>query len=158
MNPLIERYGGERRWVNWRPAEVENKITKVPYSPITGRKASATDPATWSTYEEAEQRDSNLGIIFASDRKLLGVDIDHCLNEGRIQHEKVKEIEEFLAQSNTYTEISPSMTGLHIFLSLTEPIALTANRNGNFECYIEKRYFTVTGTPYGLERPIREGL
>ena len=42
-----------RQWLCWRIEERDGKPTKVPYSPLTGEKASTTDPGTWTTYPEA---------------------------------------------------------------------------------------------------------
>ena len=56
---------------------------------------------------------------------------------------------------NTYTEISPSGEGLHLYLKLSDPLTLIANKKAPYECYTEKRFFTVTGKPYGEEKQIR---
>ena len=41
-----------RQWLCWRIEERDGKPTKVPYSPLTGKKASATDPQTWASYQK----------------------------------------------------------------------------------------------------------
>ncbi len=35
-----------RQWLCWRLEERDGKPTKIPYSPLTGSKASITDPKT----------------------------------------------------------------------------------------------------------------
>ena len=35
-----------RQWLCWRTEEREGKLTKVPYSSLTGRMASSTNPET----------------------------------------------------------------------------------------------------------------
>jgi primase-polymerase (primpol)-like protein len=42
-----------RQWLCWRIEGRDGKPTKVPYSPLTGEKASTTDPETWASYSEA---------------------------------------------------------------------------------------------------------
>ena len=41
------------QWVVWRWEERGGKATKPPYSAITGKLASSTDPDTWTTFEKA---------------------------------------------------------------------------------------------------------
>lgn len=154
INILASTFGEEKRWVNWKHVTVDGKITKVPYAinntndPINDTKASTADPLTWSTYEDAIKASSNVGIVFMSDRLLLGIDIDDCLEGNTIVHEEKEKIEKLIKEAGTYVEISPSNKGLHLFLSLTAPLQLTANRKGSFEAYTSGRFFTVTNNPY----------
>lgn len=143
---------GERCWVNWKFEEREGKKTKVPYTPNNTR-ASSTNPATWSTHDEvvavAENFDG-IGIVFTG--SLLGIDLDHVISEdGTI----TAEIATLIEKAKTYTEVSPSKTGLHLYLRLTEPLLLERNRSGSYECYTTGRFFTVTGIPWDASCPIR---
>lgn len=153
-NPLIEKFGDEQRWCNWRLEERKGKKTKVPYA-IDGSLGSSTDPKTWATYADARLADENVGIVFTPDRLLLGVDIDHCVEGDKIKHAKSKAIREFIKAADTYTELSPSQTGLHLYFALSAPLSLVANRHEPFECYTEGRYFTVTGVAFGINRKVR---
>ena len=152
-NILPSTFGEQKRWVNWKYEEVEEgRITKLPIS-IDGRTASSIDPLTWSTYEEVANITENIGIVFTPDQLLLGIDIDHCFENGEIVHDGKENILKLIKEANTYTEISPSGTGLHLYLSLTAPLKLIANRKGSFEAYTSGRYFTVTNNP--LEEPLQ---
>lgn len=156
INILVSRFGEQKRWVNWE-YEKNNKgeDTKVPYQ-INGRdKADSTNPLTWSKYEDAIKASLNVGIVFMSDKLLLGIDIDHCLEGDTIFHEQKESIEQLIKEANTYTEISPSNKGLHLFLALTAPLQLIANRKGYFEAYTSGRFFTVTNNPYKETSPVR---
>lgn len=157
MNPLVKKYGKEKRWVNFKIQTRKGKTTKVPYSPITGKMASSTDPATWSTYEEAKKVSPNVGITFTPDKKLLGIDIDHCLQKGtnKITHEQKETIAELILEADTYTEISPSGEGLHLYFTLKDALKLVSNKQAPYELYTEGRYFTFTENAYGEERPVR---
>ena len=43
-----------RQFLNYRnEPDKSGRNMKVPYSPTTGRRASASDPSTWGTLEEA---------------------------------------------------------------------------------------------------------
>lgn len=156
INPLIKKYGKQKRWVNFRIQERKGKKTKIPYSPITGKMASSTDPETWSTLETALKVSKQVGITF-HDRLLLGIDIDHCLKKGtnKITHEKSTEIAELIIEADSYTEISPSGEGLHIYLALKEELTLESNRKAPYEAYTEGRYFTFTGNSYKDVKDIR---
>lgn len=157
MNNLIQKFGSDKIWVNYSLEVVEARITKIPYSPITKRKASSTNPSDWTTYEDAIAVNKNIGLVFPPSQKIIGYDFDHCLNEqGDIIGDNKEMIIEFLIEAGSYCEISPSSTGLHVFLSLTEPLKLEANRHDNIEIYNQARYFTVTQNVYKEFDTVRE--
>jgi len=63
----------------------DGKPTKIPYSPLTGEKASSTNPETWAYYPEAleaykERGYGGIGFVFTPEDDLCGVDLDGCLN------------------------------------------------------------------------------
>ena len=138
------------QWVCWRSEEREGKLTKVPYSPLTGDKASSTDPETWAGYGEAisaceEHGHHGLGFVFTPEDDLCGVDLDKCLDSETGEMEGwAKDIIEEL---DSYTEISPSGTGFHVLVRGKLPTG--RNRKGRFEAYDRDRYLTVTGRHLG---------
>lgn len=150
-SPLIEKYGDQKRFVNWRLEERKGKQTKVPYS-IYGRMASSTDPDTWAKHSLVRTLDKNVGIVFTPDKLLLGIDLDDCVNSGVVDNSVINEL---LTKCDTYCELSPSETGLHLYLELTEPLTLTANRHDKYEAYTSGRYFTVTNVPFGDVKNVR---
>jgi primase-polymerase (primpol)-like protein len=134
------------QWVCWRREERAGKPTKVPYSPRSGSRARSDDPETWGTFAEAREarRDANydgVGFVFAADDPFCGVDLDGCVDP------ETGEIEswaaEVLAKLDSYAEISPSGTGLHVIVRATLPEG--RRRNGRVEMYDRGRFFTVTG-------------
>lgn len=155
MNIFIEKFGGQKRWVNYRLETVGGKITKIPYS-TNGSKASSIDYSTWSTYDECKKVSENVGIMFGNKKTLLGVDIDKVMEKNVIVHEDKKKILEFIKVADTYCEISPSGKGFHLFFEMEEPFDLKKNRKGIYECYTTGRYFTFTGNVYGIEKPVRK--
>lgn len=61
---------------------------------------------------------------------------------------------EILEQMDTYTEVSPSGTGLHLILKGRLPPG--GRRSDEVEMYDTGRFFTVTCEPFGDPKPIRE--
>jgi hypothetical protein len=146
-----------RQWLCWRSVERNGKPTKIPYSPLTGQRASSTTPGTWAGYEEAvrackEHGYGGIGFVFTSEDDLCGVDLDGCLNADTGEIEPWARI--IIEELDSYTEISPSGTGVHVLVRATLPEG--RNRKGRFETYDRDRYFTVTGrhlagTPQTIE-------
>ena len=140
---------GLRQWICWRlePDPRSEKPRKVPYDPRTGRRASSTNPDTWGTLEEAQAaRDkymfTGLGFVFTEECGLVGVDIDHCRNEDGSWNECASAI---LKKWPSYTEVSPSGLGLHIFFRGKMPGKGNKNSTSGVEMYAAARYFTMTG-------------
>lgn len=150
----------ERRWVVWSAEKVGERTTKIPYSAKSGNKASSTDPSTWVEYEKAKKASeffTGIGIVFTPDETLLGVDMDHVLDaKGQLKEEYKKVITAFLKVANSYTDISPSGEGLHVYIGLTEGLKLEANRHAPFEAYTSGRFFTWSENSYHKRpKPIR---
>ena len=137
-----------RQWVCWRSEARERagKWTKVPYSPSTGARSSTDDPATWDTLAEARKaaREGNyngIGFVFTDEDPFCGVDLDNCLapDTGEVEPWAMEIVEDL----SSYTEISPSGTGLHVLVRATLPEG--GNRKGRVEMYDRSRFFTITG-------------
>jgi putative DNA primase/helicase len=161
-NPLIKKFGDEKRWVNWRlKKNKKGELTKVPYT-ITGKMADSTDPDTWAIYKEVSLKSDKIGIVFALNKLSGGIDLDHCLKKGttEIDHPEKEKIIRLIKEANTYTEISPSGTGLHLYFLISSPFDLIANKykptkDHMYEVYNSKRYFTVTGNSYNEQKELR---
>src|SRR3712207_2017823 len=148
---------GLRQWVCWRSEERDGKTTKIPYSPTSGRKASSTDPETWGGYLEAvsacrERGHDGIGFVFTKDDPFCGVDLDRCLDPDTGELEPWAR--EIIEELESYAEVSPSGTGVHILVRATLPDG--RNRKGRVEIYDRGRYFTMSGrhlkgTPYTIE-------
>lgn len=128
--------------------ECEGGATKKPLNPDSGRFASTTDPSTWTTFETAMACYRNdgydtdgVGVVFADDGPLVGVDLDDCRDT------ETGEIDPWargiIDSLESFTEISPSGTGIHVYMFGSVPSG--GNRAGNVEMYDSARYFTVTG-------------
>lgn len=95
-----------RRWVR-------RAANKAPLT-AAGLPASSTDPATWSTYRQAarSQAGVGLGFVLAEGDGIVCIDLDHCLDRGRLADWAQPIVEQ---AAGTYIEMSPSGTGLHLW-------------------------------------------
>lgn len=172
---------GREQWVCWRtecrdrecgkrldPTTKEcpacgKKATKKPTDPRTGGNASSTDGDTWAGFDVASEYDDNnpdtdgVGFVFDTDGLIAGVDLDDCRDpeSGEIDPWAREIVEEL----DSFTEVSPSGTGLHLYVFGIVPDG--GNRadigDGEIEIYDSDRYFTVTGehlseTPATIEQ------
>jgi putative DNA primase/helicase len=130
------------RWVLWRYEDREGKKTKVPYDPRTRRKAKSNDPGTWTNFPTAYctiERFDGLGLMLDGKDGLVGVDLDHCFQDGL----PLPWATEIVRAIDSYTEITPSGSGLRIFAFGGLPPG--RRKKGNIEAYSEGRFLTVTG-------------
>jgi hypothetical protein len=149
--PAMEELAQVAQWVCYRlrRRDGQDKPTKVPYQ-VDGRPASSTDPETWTSFEAVRQRmagprpPDGIGWVVREENGLVLVDLDGCRNPetGEIAAWALKIVRAF----NSYTEISPSGTGLHIYVRGTIPD--DGRKVGNAEAYKAARFFTVTGQHY----------
>jgi putative DNA primase/helicase len=135
-------------WVGWveQPRNGTDQITKPPINPQTGHFAKPNDPTTWGTLAEAQtavEQFSLTGIGYALTRGagIVAVDLDDCRNPETGDLDPMAE--RIVKRFDSYTEVSPSGNGLHIFVAGTLPQG--KRRNGNIEMYDSDRYITVTG-------------
>ncbi len=169
------------QWVNWAAIwnEDKAKFSKPPMK-ANGRNASSTDPKTWTTLEQslaalgregvyvdnAGKRHrvtlDGIGIAGLGRTTLTGIDLDDCIDPktGEINPTARKIVEGF----DSYSEISPSGTGIRIFIEAEKDPTWSANKGGetDIEVYDKGRFLTVTGhhlegTPRTIE-PRQEAL
>ena len=131
----------------------KGKYDKIPKDPKTGYNAKANDPATWSDYQTAVNAVSKygfdgIGIEFANG--IFGVDLDGVVKDGKL----TPEAQDIIKTLDSYTEYSPSGTGVHILCKGTIPPK--DRRKGNVEMYSEGRFFTVTGKVLGEIKEVQE--
>jgi len=141
------------QWVLWREEKRDGRLTKVPYQP-GGSLASSTNPSTWSDFETVRAAFESggfagIGFVFAEDGPFVGVDLDDCFDGGALTDGALDVVERL----DSYTETSPSGTGLHVICEGFIPHE--RNRTGGvdgmkeLEIYEDGRYFTFTGEHFG---------
>ncbi|MCA8985642.1 MAG: DUF3987 domain-containing protein, partial [Planctomycetaceae bacterium] len=127
----------------------DGKLTKLPIDPRTMKEASSTDPATWGTFGASLRRVEDghavgVGFVLSADDPYVFVDIDGCRNPSTGLLSGLAE--DLVERFTSWTEVSPSGTGLHIIIrgSLPEDTRKKNTEHG-IECYDRARYFCVTG-------------
>jgi primase-polymerase (primpol)-like protein len=140
-------------WVCWQYLDDDKgKFTKVPFEPSGDLPASSTDPLTWGefaeavrTYSRGEYGMDGIGFVLSGQDGFIGVDLDHCVNEQRKIWPWALKI---IFELESYTEFSPSGSGVRIFLKGKLPPG--GRKKGAIEMYETARYLTVTGRHYPM--------
>jgi putative DNA primase/helicase len=148
------------QFVVWRYAVIDGEIKKPPCNPRTGRPASVRTPSTWGSFAEVRAayetgQFSGVGIVLTPELGVVALDIDHCIADGKVSDQAQRVIKAL----HSYTEISPSGTGIRILLEGKLPAGL--RRRGKLEMYDDLRYVTLTGhhfatTPKDIQPRHRE--
>ncbi len=143
-----------QQWVVWRYEERQTgkKPTKVPYNPRNGKAHAASDkPGTWGTFMQAigcykSGHFDGVGYVFSKDDPYTGIDLDHCIDpaSGAI----APLAGQILSRLQSYTEYSPSGTGLHIIVRGSLPEGRRIDHTQGIEVYDCLKYFTFTGQRY----------
>ncbi len=106
------------QWVLWRYESRSGATAKVPNQPGKLR-ASSTDPRSWSSLAAVEREllcnpgwYEGPGFVFSASDPFCGIDLDDCLDAAGNVKVWAQGIVGQLTDS--YTEVSPSGTGLKI--------------------------------------------
>ena len=138
------------QWICWGWRETspdQGNFTKVPVNPVTGVNMNDKDRANWMTFPEAVgvARSGGFGIsgvafCFGDEDPYCGVDLDDCRDPatGTIKVGAWETIREL----DSYTEVSPSGTGVKIWIRGMPP---RSGKRGGVEMYDHRRMFTATG-------------
>jgi hypothetical protein len=143
-------------WVLWR-AEPRgpDKPAKVPYIVAEPtRRASSTDRATWASFDDAIEAYfalvdhpadpdrgpiAGVGVVLTLTDGVSCIDLDRVITpEGQLD----TRAETIIGRCDSWTETSPSGTGLHVFVLGGVPRALKGEQ---IEVYSDARYIAVTG-------------
>jgi primase-polymerase (primpol)-like protein len=151
------------QWVAWKliQRKTNKKPTKIPYDAKTGGSGSSTNPKTWASLNVALERlrqggYDGVGYVFAEEDPYTGIDLDHALSAAGELEPWARPIVKAFA---SYTELSPSRTGLHIIVRGVVPDGIghrtelrktplwreDAHPDAAIEMYSSGRFFTMTG-------------
>jgi RecA-family ATPase len=136
------------RWILWRLETREGNQTKVPYR-TDGVKASTTNPNDWTDFATAcrafdPAKHSGLGFVLTKEDNIVCIDLDDCIRDGQICDEAMN----IVRIINSWTEISQSGKGLHIFVKGSKPTDKSKATPRTFkaiEVYDSGRYIAMTG-------------
>lgn len=145
-----------KQWVFWKTVERDGKETKLPFQP-SGQLAKTNDPATWSEFSSialaVDHGYEGPGFVFTADDPYVGIDLDGCRNpETGAYAEWAREI---IRKLDSYSEVSPSETGVKIFIKAdwkfdggrkcNVKADKISTKEPGIEVYSQLRYFAVTG-------------
>ena len=140
------------QWILWKYEQEspDTKLVKRPMNPKNGHYASPTNPDHWVTFEEAVavmDKYDGIGFVITKDDPYICIDLDASDDPEVIQRQKA-----IYAAFDSYSEISPSGNGCHIWIKAS----VAANRNrSKVEMYTAGHYMTMTGKVI-RNVPIRE--
>ncbi len=117
------------------------KTDKIPMNALTGECAKSNDPSTWTDFENAldlsiQRNYDAIGLVFQP--PYVGVDLDNCVKNGIIASHTI----EILKRLGSYSELSPSGTGVHV---ICKGEISRAIKKSKIEIYTNGRFFTFTG-------------
>lgn len=137
------------RFCLWRYEERNGKMTKVPYQ-TNGHRADPADKNTFMDFRlalAAVKDYSGIGMGVFDD--FCAIDIDHCVYDGKL----IEMAQDIVDTMDSYTEISPSGTGIRIIctakgLSYDKHCYYINNRKIGLEVYVvgyTHKFVTLTG-------------
>jgi hypothetical protein len=136
------------------------KSPKVPHRPAEpDRRASSTDPQTWGTFQTAAEAYAALkrvppdpvwgpiagiGVVLTVESKIVCIDLDGVLDPaGRLD----PRADRIVRRCQSWTEVSPSGRGLHVFLRGSIPAAM---KGPGIEVYGFDRFIAVTAIRWSM--------
>lgn len=163
----IENVPGElrklRQWVLWKYTwnDERGEWAKVPFQ-TSGQAAKSNDPTTWTgfqditrAYQENNRRYDGIGLACHPDSGVVGIDLDNCISVD--VKADTATLTPFASRvvdlCDSYTEVSPSGTGLRILLRGAIPQSF---KEPDIEMYQSGRYLTMTGVTWGPPKGIRK--
>ena len=144
------------QWCVWAWEKRDGKLTKPPHNPMTGGLAKSNDPGTWvdfkTAYEAYKFGDWD-GIGFFLTSPYLGLDYDDSIvPETGDPHTWALN---YLKSINSYSEISPSGTGIKTLVKARLPGK--AHHDDKVGIFDNTRFFCITGdTLPGVSQKIEE--
>ena len=149
-------------WCVWKRETRGGQPTKIPYNPMTGGRAESNNPETFGSFELADERyltEDYDGVGIRLSDGYSAVDIDHCVEDGKISDLAASIINEL----QSYTEFSPSRTGLRIIFKTHDfqydsQKYYMKNPHNGVEVYVSgvtNRFVTITGNTL-YDYPVRD--
>ena len=137
-----------RRWVCYRRKKNDkDKLQNVPHL-VSGILGDVLDRKNWRSHAEAEKarqakKMDGLSFVLCADDGFVCIDLDACRDaEWGVTEEWAEKI---IEEVDSYTELSPSGTGYHIWVSATIPKNSHAS-GSKLEMYSQKKVMAMSGT------------
>jgi len=130
-----------KRFVGWRKENLNGKVAKLPFSLIDEKANGWNIPERWVNFNDAKTKNRPLGFVLVEEDKIVCIDLDHAIQDGKLSLMAKEIIEKF---TGTYMELSQSGKGIHIFVKGAIPKNLNLSSQG-IEMYKNNRYIALTG-------------
>lgn len=137
------------QWVVWRlETTPEGKELKIPYRPHEPkRRASSKDPFTWGSYSQAVETALNPELGFTGIGFVLSENDPFCcidLDDSFVNPQRAELHKDIVKRFNSYTEVSYSGSGVHIWVKSDNQAGNKDSVNG-IEIYTQERFIVMTG-------------
>ena len=142
---------GHKCWLLYKVTEINSttgKFNKIPFYPYSrkkrqGSQGDTADLANLGTWDEAmtafnsDRSFAGVGIGVLPCWNIVALDVDHCVANDKVRDDVALMVDE------TYSEISPSGTGIRAFWRGEAKNG--KNNTGGFELYHSSQFVTITG-------------
>ena len=147
-------------WCVWK---MHTEKGKIPFSPVSGAPSQSNNSSTFADFDAAiaAYRTGNYnGLGIGIFNGFAAIDIDHCISDGQLS-DIAKDI---IDTMGSYTEISPSGTGIRIIFTVenfkynTERYYIHNQKRG-LEIYVSgatNKFVTITGNVF-KDAPVKNG-
>lgn len=155
INAIPHELASRQQWVLWKSIVRDGRETKLPFQ-VDGSAAKSNDPTTWNSLESCLENVANysgVGYVFSVDDPMVGIDLDGCRNPD--SGELAKWAQTLVDDFDSYAEVSPSGTGVKLFIQgdwprtgknkKLEGVERVSAKEPGIEVYGKLRYFAVTG-------------
>ena len=163
IDGIPEELKQQQRWLLWRAvpkADKPGKTDKPPHCAHDGKAADVKDALAWAAFTTATKKLTKgnghfAGLGFALGEGWAGIDIDHCRDPATGEIDPGAE--DVIAALDSYSEVSPSGTGVKVFVHGAKPEGVGCRFRLNaewqpdpdgeheVEVYDRERFFAVTG-------------
>ncbi len=146
-----------KQWLVWRYEPGPDKPRKVPYyvngTRRSGVQGSAADLAGLETFESAVRclrsgAFDGVGLAVLENSPIKAIDLDNCVTDGRLS----AEAEAIVTEADSYSELSPSGSGVRILVFGVLPSKKAMNHYGpgrHVELFGTTGFVTITGNVLG---------
>jgi hypothetical protein len=137
------------RWVGYRLQANGNRLRKIPISLDVGKAINAHDPSNWHSFDSVFEAWSDgfvdgFGVVLTGEDPYVCIDIDKAVRENGIWPQIVSDA---VTELNSYTEISASGQGLHIFVrGNSRGIRQVNLEHIKVDIFDTKQFIAMTGT------------
>lgn len=134
---MLENLKEQKIWFCWKLEKREEKLTKIPYSALNGRKTGTDEKfrSTWTDFNTASdicQKNGYSGVGFKIPEDMFFLDIDHVPADSPI-------VQETNDRLGTYAETSQSGNGVHFYGYINIDKLPISKDNGKIR--LDKKYY-----------------